>query len=166
MINITACQIDSRPCSLNPCLNNAICVDYSNNMNYNMSALIDTNSSSFYCLCNEFYIGTNCETKLDVCQNETCSNNGNCYESENMPKCKCFSMYSGDKCESESNELKAIKTISSISTIIAIISIISFYVFISFMDLLKYLCRYKNIVPHKNKKRQKKKNKKRRIKKN
>jgi hypothetical protein len=139
-----ACQIDTRPCSSNPCLNNATCVDYSNSMNYNMSSIISNNSSSFYCLCNEFYKGANCESKIDLCQNETCSNNGNCYDSNNLPKCKCLSMYSGDKCETESNELKAVKKLISLASILAIVIIISFYSCFLLMDITKFLCKKNN----------------------
>ena len=144
-----ACQIDTRPCSNNPCLNNATCVDDSN-----------SNSYSFKCLCNEFYYGNFCESKIDVCQNETCSSNGNCFDSNNSPECKCFSMYSGDNCESESNELKTIKTIISITVIIAIIIIISFYIIIALMDLTRYLCNKKSFIPVRGKKKSKKKQKK------
>ena len=104
-----ACQIDSRPCSSNPCLNNGTCLDYSDYGNYSISTLSGMNSSSFSCACNHFYKGTYCESKIDVCLNETCSSNGNCLDLNNKAKCKCFSMYSGDKCESESNELKTVR---------------------------------------------------------
>jgi hypothetical protein len=157
-----ACQTDTRPCSSNPCLNNATCVDFSNSMNYKMSAIIDTNSSSFYCLCDEYYEGSYCESKIDLCRNETCSNNGICYESNNLPKCKCFNMYYGDKCESQSNELKTIKAIISYTTIIAIVIIILFYSCFAMMDLTKFCCKNKRIVPlnHKNHQKNRKNKKK------
>jgi hypothetical protein len=128
-----ACQIDSRPCSSNPCLNNATCVDYSNSKSYN--------SSSFSCLCDEYHSGAYCESEIDICQNETCSRNGNCFDLNKKPKCKCFNMYSGDRCELESNELKTTKQIISYSTIIAIAVIIMFYCCFFLMDISKYLCK-------------------------
>ena len=139
-----ACQIDTRPCSSNPCLNNATCVDFSNSGYYNMSSLIGANSSSFYCACDHYYKGTFCESKIDVCQNETCSSNGNCFDLNNKAKCECYSMYSGDRCESESNELKAIKAIISLASILAIIIIVLFYSCIVFMDITKYCCKRVN----------------------
>ena len=142
-----ACQIDTRPCSSNPCLNNATCVDYSNSGNNSMAALLGTNSSSFYCSCGKYYKGTYCESKIDLCQNETCSNNGNCFEFNNMPKCKCFSMYSGDKCETQSSELKNVKTIISYTTILAIITIVLFYSSFILMDATKYSFKKNNILP-------------------
>ena len=136
-----ACQIDTRPCSSNPCLNNATCVDYSNSANYNMSSLLSTNSSSFYCLCNQYHKGYFCELEIDVCQNETCSSNGNCFASNHMPKCKCFNMYSGDKCEFESSDLKTVKAMISFTTFLAIIIIVLFYCVFVLMDITKYFCK-------------------------
>jgi hypothetical protein len=133
-----ACQIDKRPCSSNPCLNNATCVDYSNVHDHNISALIDIYSFRFYCLCNEYYKGSFCESKIDVCQNETCSNNGNCFDSNNMPKCKCFNMYNGEKCEFESSELKTVKTVISMASVLAILMIILSYGFFVLMDISKF----------------------------
>ena len=35
-----ACQLDTRPCSSNPCLGNSTCVDYTNNFNHNISNIV------------------------------------------------------------------------------------------------------------------------------
>ena len=134
-----ACQIDTRPCSSNPCLNNATCVDYTNSANYNISSsLLSNRSDSFYCLCDKFYFGAHCESKIDICQNETCSNNGNCFELDYMPKCKCFNMFLGEKCEFESSELKTKKIIISFTTKLAIIVLALFFSLFIMMDLSKY----------------------------
>ena len=53
-----ACQIDTRPCSSNPCLNNATCVNYSISSN--------SNSSSFRCVCDKYHRGTYCESEIDM----------------------------------------------------------------------------------------------------
>jgi hypothetical protein len=59
-------------------------------------------------------------------------------------------MYSGDKCEAESNELKTVKAIISYTTIIAIITIILFYSSIILMDLSKFCCKnQENLHRHK-----------------
>ena len=131
------CQIDTRPCSSNPCLNNGTCIDYISAMAFN--------SSSYSCTCGKYYEGTRCESEINVCQNETCSNNGNCVDSYNEPKCECFSLYEGDKCESQSAELTTIKKVISIASIIAICTVICFYLCICFMDLTKYCCSKKKI---------------------
>ena len=55
-------------------------------------------------------------------------------------------MYSGDKCETQSNELKAVKAIISFTSILAIIIIGLFYGCIVAMDLSKIFCkRYRNV---------------------
>ena len=122
-----ACQIDTRPCSSNPCLNNATCVDYSN--------------SSFSCVCDMYHNGAYCESEIDICQNETCSSNGNCFDLNKLAKCKCFNMYSGERCELESNELKTAKQITSSVVIFAIAIISFFYIFVVLMDVSKLLCK-------------------------
>jgi hypothetical protein len=127
----SACQIDSRPCSSNPCLNNGTCVDN--------SSIGDYNSSSFGCVCGKYHRGTNCESEVDVCQNETCSSNGNCFDLKKKPTCKCFSMYSGERCESQSNELRIIKTVKPITSIIAVVVLVLFYVVFVLMDLTRLL---------------------------
>jgi hypothetical protein len=133
-----SCSTDLRQCSSNPCLNNSTCVDYSNTIDYNMTSIVSPNSTStFYCFCNKYYQGTFCETKIDVCKNQTCSSHGNCIDKNSMPKCECFSMYQGDYCEIQSSELKAIQTIISITSVIAILTVVSFYSCIVFMDFIQ-----------------------------
>ena len=119
-----ACKTDSRVCSSSPCLNNATCVD--------------NNTKSFKCECQMGYEGFYCENKINICTNETCSNNGICEDLNNLPKCKCFSMFEGETCSIESSQLTTIKLVISLSSIIAIIVIICFYLIILIMDLLKY----------------------------
>jgi hypothetical protein len=70
-----ACQLDTRACSSNPCLNNATCVDVYSNSTSNSSSVVD---SKFRCECQSNYEGAYCETKINICANETCSSNGNC----------------------------------------------------------------------------------------
>jgi hypothetical protein len=130
-----ACQIDLRPCSSNPCLNNATCVDFSNSGSYS--------SSLFSCVCDEYYEGFYCESKIDVCQNETCSSHGYCLDVNNKAKCACSSMYWGERCEMESNELKTAKEIISIASILAVVIIILFYIFIFLLDVAKFCCERK-----------------------
>ncbi|RNA13748.1 eyes shut -like protein [Brachionus plicatilis] len=108
------CQHNTRPCYLNRCRNNATCIENSLNKTYSCECFTESNQTSLY-------YGTYCEKKIDVCSNETCSNHGYCKEENNEPKCSCFYMYSGDKCEKESEELKKNKMIVKTTTIIAII---------------------------------------------
>ena len=121
------CNIDTRPCSYGPCLNNATCI------NTNLT------SPGYLCECNQFYTGTNCETQIDLCQNETCSSNGKCSIVDNKPECKCFQYYSGDNCKTQSQTLVVIKSFIETTSIIAIILIIAFYMIIVISDVLKFL---------------------------
>ena len=133
-----ACEIDSRPCSSNPCLNNSTCVDRSN--------------SSFYCSCDEAYRGDFCESKIDLCRNEPCSGKGECYEAFRKARCKCFSMFYGERCEWETRELKTIRTVVSFAVSVAVVVIISFYGCVALMDLTKFACNRKAFIPVRRKK--------------
>ena len=85
-----------------------------------------------------YHEGSRCEIEIDVCQNETCSNNGKCVNLNNKPVCDCFSSYEGSKCELMSESLKSTKAFISMASIVAIIFIVFFYLFIIIMDVLKF----------------------------
>jgi WD40 repeat protein len=144
----SACNLDIRPCSSNPCLNNGTCVDYSNNLKYNMTV---PDNGTYNCLCNDYYKGENCETKINICQNETCSGNGNCVDLNNKAKCDCFNMYLGEKCDTQSAELKTVKTIISFTSIIAIGTVVMFYFCILLLDFSKYCLRRRKATKQKHK---------------
>lgn len=106
-----SCQYDTRPCSsTSPCLNNGTCSNQQ-----------ITNATLFECQCQTSFYGTNCEKQINICQNETCNKNGYCYNSQNEPKCKCFTGYLGDKCDLISSQIQQVKTIQSTSSIICFI---------------------------------------------
>ena len=119
------CQTDLRPCSNHKCLNNGTCVE-------NMT---DISNPSYFCDCGQFYLGEKCEYEIDICKNETCSQNGKCINKNNSPKCECFSLYEGEKCEKSSESLKTIKNAISVSSIIAIVCIICFYLWFILIDI-------------------------------
>ncbi|CAF0774977.1 unnamed protein product [Brachionus calyciflorus] len=85
------CQKDLNPCSSSPCLNEGLC--------------LIMNKSSFKCEClSNYYTGEFCEKEIDLCQNETCSSQGRCSIQNKKPKCYCFILFSGEKCQIESND--------------------------------------------------------------
>ena len=121
------CATDIRPCSSSPCLNNGTCIQN----------LTDLSSPTYYCDCGLLFNGENCEIKIDVCQNETCLNNGKCIDSNNKPKCKCFDLYSGTRCETVSESLGRINTIRTSATRVAILIICLLYLFVVFLDVTR-----------------------------
>ena len=127
-----SCNVDTRPCSSNPCLNNGTCVDDFVNKTFKCECGIneDTNSTLYY--------GKNCELKIDVCANEKCSRNGNCIDFNNKPKCICFYLYNGTKCEIESTEIKSIKSVSNVSSMIAISVLCSLCLIFVVFDLVNF----------------------------
>jgi hypothetical protein len=129
-----ACEIDLRVCSPknSKCMNNGLCIEVNN-------------TNGFICNCSQLYKGDYCETKIDLCQNETCSKHGNCVDLGNSTKCDCFNLYLGDLCQTESNELVRVKTVISMASVIAIVTIILFYSYFVVMDFFKYfLCKKMN----------------------
>lgn len=107
------CQSSSSPCFYDICLNNSTCIDRWINPNIPKDYLCECSSSIYY--------GQNCEHKINVCANETCSSSGYCRDYGNRPKCSCFPNYSGDHCEIESLHKRIVKIATLTSTIIAII---------------------------------------------
>jgi hypothetical protein len=124
----SSCQIDTRPCITNPCLNNGTC--------YNIN-----NETSFQCSCqsNIFY-GVYCENMADLCKNSTiCFNNqGYCIMNGTQAMCKCKKDYSGVSCEISSVSLAVTKKIIDAATIIVILVFVFLIFLILFLDYTKY----------------------------
>ena len=140
------CETDKRVCSnLNPCLNSLKCQDI----------LISTTTSQdlqfefdFKCHCkSELFYGKRCESKINLCQNETCSGNGICkiiqakHQENETIKCECFGQndFYGEKCEIKSSKMKIKENFIKTTVWIAILSVIFIYVFIFLMDLHRLL---------------------------
>ena len=142
----STCNIDKRKCSSNPCLYNSTCTDIIDNLG----------TYSFNCSCAENYYGTYCEKQVDVCANETCSNNGVCKNKNSLATCECFQMYSGENCQIESSEMKAIKATVKFTSILAVLIILGFYFLFILVDICNlYKMRKKKILkkPRENTKR-------------
>lgn len=101
-----------------PCKNNGSCIDMRNNV---------ANKELFRCACQPKYFGKHCEFKEDICAGRICSWAGRCFDNSSVPVCKCFKHYSGDDCETKSEELKRIKRTASNMTWVAIGIISLFY---------------------------------------
>jgi hypothetical protein len=91
------CSIDLRPCSSQiECSNNRTCEH-----NFQSGLLLVSNIPiSFTCKCDFLHTGQFCESKINLCANETCSSNGYC----NNAVCECFYLFDGDECEIESRQ--------------------------------------------------------------
>ena len=149
------CELDKRLCSQNPCLNSIKCDDI-----LKPTKLPSTYEYDFKCHCkSDLFYGKRCESKINLCQNETCSGNGICKVIQTGQdglnetiKCECFGLndFEGEKCETKSTKRKTIETTIKTTAWIAISSVILFYSFIFVMDFHKFLTRKeKNVVSNK-----------------
>ena len=124
----SSCEIGTNPCiSNNPCLNNSTCTSNATNL--------------YECKCDASkYYGANCENKIDLCLNITCSSQGVCEIDDltKQPSCKCVKYYSGVNCETPSAELKSIESFVSFALVISIMFIIAIYLVFILNDLLNY----------------------------
>jgi hypothetical protein len=75
---------------------------------------------------------------VDLCANETCSNNGVCKNKNWVATCECFQMYSGDKCQTESAEMKAIKNTIRFTSILAILILLGFFLLFVLVDVCNF----------------------------
>lgn len=129
----SSCQIDLRPCSSNPCLNNGTCIQN----------ITHISNPTYFCECDKYFEGSVCQNKIDLCQNQTCSKQGNCIEVNNEPVCVCHNLYEGDECEIQSATLITVKKVISTASIIAIAMIILFYSMFVVSDILNIFMRKK-----------------------
>jgi len=64
----------------------------------------DPAHNSYMCQCNTGYTGMACETEINECINQTCSNNGECVDHVGFYVCTCNVGYSGNNCQTNINE--------------------------------------------------------------
>jgi hypothetical protein len=153
------CEIDLRPCSSNPCLNFEKCENVLNGTQLNPGNQQNQNYySDFVCKCKDKYYGKRCESKINLCQNETCSGNGICKVITNglneTIKCQCFGInsYEGEKCETKTTKMVVHEATVRTTSYIAVIVVILFYAMIGLMDIHKYfILKQKTIVSTKKK---------------
>ena len=143
----TACQYDTRPCSINgQCMHAGLC-----------SNTLSVSNTSYECKCSGNFTGTNCETYANECQNEIdCSSHGQCHLNENNEwSCKCYADYSGEKCELANDFVKVVKYAKTSSLIVFLSVITTFCLLILFNDFSSLFCskpnfkRKKQVITHK-----------------
>ena len=123
----TLCQIDTRPCSNNPCLNNGIC-----------QSANETTSLGSRCECSRNYYGTYCENQVNLCQIRTCSYNGYCATNGTVVHCKCFVDYMGENCELETSFKRVIRYVQWSSLVILVCSVSTLVALIVGNDVLNW----------------------------
>jgi hypothetical protein len=121
-----SCEIDARPCSNYPCLNNGTCV-------------LNDLANQTICQCkNENFFGKFCENRVNLCQNETCSFHGYCIDNtvKEIAECKCFKSYFGLTCEQETYLAKYRKAVQYMALTVLILCMVTFVFLIVGNDIL------------------------------
>jgi hypothetical protein len=124
------CNVDARPCSAGPCLNNGTC-----------SQTLTNGTYSFNCDCKPNYTGDRCENfdLNGLCAKLSCVKGICKFDAvTSTVSCSCFPMYSGEKCEIESAQMTAIKSTISASAIIAIMSIAITFTLVLISDIIDH----------------------------
>ncbi|CAG2241851.1 unnamed protein product [Mytilus edulis] len=89
--NGTRCD-GSDPCDEVMCQNNGTC-------------LINPTNETAQCCCAEGFMGSMCETQVDVCTNNPCGNDGNCsVNALGLAQCTCAEGFSGPRCNVDCNQ--------------------------------------------------------------
>ena len=78
------CQVDINECEIQPCANNASCMDMIN---------------GFKCICEPGWTGTTCKVDIDECAGQPCGNFGQCVDLVNGYECECDEGRDGVNCE-------------------------------------------------------------------
>ena len=122
----SACSMDSRPCSSNPCQNNGNCTHN-----------VETSMSAYVCSCPPLFYGRNCQFVKEVCRNVTCSMRGVCVINESRPQCKCFSDFSGESCQITSRAFVEKTQVSQAAMYLSIAIIFFIFGLAILIDLIK-----------------------------
>ncbi|CAG2248300.1 unnamed protein product [Mytilus edulis] len=89
---MTAGNNGSDPCDEVMCQNNGTC-------------LINPTDETAQCCCAEGFMGSMCETQVDVCTNNPCGNDGNCsVNALGLAQCTCAEGFSGPRCNVDCNQ--------------------------------------------------------------
>eukprot|EP00057_Strongylocentrotus_purpuratus_P017149 XP_011671623.1 PREDICTED: fibropellin-1 isoform X6 [Strongylocentrotus purpuratus] len=118
----STCDTDIADCSPNPCMNGGSCTDGVNTFNCvcadgfsgdtctttDCGSIVCQNGgacvSSGLCDCATGFTGTLCETNIDECDSNPCTNGGSCSDGVNSFTCSCADGYTGTLCGTDVNE--------------------------------------------------------------
>ena len=99
----------------------------------------ETSDTTFQCICQNGWIGDNCESTVNYCDDSTCMNNAVCRPLFLNYSCECLtSSYSGRHCEMFSTGLIVLQTVCKSFGYIVIIMLIAAASFVVILDILKY----------------------------
>lgn len=92
------CNIKASACDvLEPCLNRGTCLNVKNDIH------------NYICLCQTGFTGKQCQINRQLCQSNTCRNDGVCNQISNTTfVCLCSSKWQGNRCEQRKNYCKNI----------------------------------------------------------
>ena len=99
----------------------------------------ETSNTSFSCRCEPGWIGVQCETMINYCENSQCLNKATCRPMLLNYTCDCLgTSFSGRYCETVSQTTILLQTVSKSFAYVAILFLVIFILFVVIMDVLKY----------------------------
>lgn len=97
-------------------------------------------NNTYLCHCSNGWRGLRCETRIDLCQEIQCLNDGVCRSTFLNFTCECLGEnYSGRLCEKVNSRTKLLQTVSTSFSYVSIVILTSFAILIITMDILKYV---------------------------
>ena len=107
------CENDIDECLSGPCLNGGLCLQMSDEDNYEEDfeyrdlfpdEFSYANASGYVCVCEPGFDGIQCEINIDECESNPCQNGATCKDQVNGYRCNCASGWEGPNCENEIDE--------------------------------------------------------------
>ena len=136
------CELDDRPCKSDTCWNNGKWHRRTRST-YPDSSLIGIcvpSGQSFNCSCASSWQGEQCQTRVNLCRNVTCKNEGVCSTVSNDYRCECLgTSFSGRHCEVTSRDTLLRQLAAKTFAYIVIIALLMVALFVLTMDVMTYV---------------------------
>ena len=132
------CEIDQRPCQPNTCSfrgenSSSILALFTEICSSPLGDCKNSSLNDFECQCHPGFNGTRCGTKINLCREESCENNGVCSSQLVNYTCRCLQGFSGVHCETTDTSQKVRVYVSRSKASLSILSAFEKLIVIAFL---------------------------------